>query len=134
MFFWRGVFFVRGLRGLQLCYCFFYVTGEVGRKYVRYMPWPQAAECNMITNKQTLVYTEVVHSCVLSFYTLCMINPRKPAVQLNPRNEASKRNSGSKGAGGFNSYLYKPCLNQLLLEILGLREAFHEELQRVGYN
>jgi len=22
-------------------------------EYVRYMPWPQAAECNMITNKQT---------------------------------------------------------------------------------
>jgi hypothetical protein len=29
-----------------------YVTGEAGRKCVRYMPWPQAAECNMITNKQ----------------------------------------------------------------------------------
>jgi len=30
-----------------------YVTEEAGRKYVRDMPWPPAAECNMITNKQT---------------------------------------------------------------------------------
>jgi len=29
-----------------------YVTKEAGRKCVRYMPWPPAAECNMITNKQ----------------------------------------------------------------------------------
>ena len=28
------------------------VTEEAGRKYVRDMPWPPAAECNMITNKQ----------------------------------------------------------------------------------
>jgi len=32
---------------------FLYVTKEAGRKYVRDMPWPPAAECNMITNKQT---------------------------------------------------------------------------------
>ena len=32
---------------------FLYVTEEAGRKYVRDMPWPPAAECNMITNKQT---------------------------------------------------------------------------------
>jgi len=31
---------------------FLYVTEEAGRKYVRDMPWPPAAECNMITNKQ----------------------------------------------------------------------------------
>jgi len=30
-----------------------YVTEEAGRKYVRDMPWPPAAECNMITNTQT---------------------------------------------------------------------------------
>ena len=35
---------------------FLYVTEEAGRKYVRDMPWPPAAECNMITNKQTMRY------------------------------------------------------------------------------
>jgi len=30
---------------------FLYVTEEAGRKYVRDMPWPPAAECNMITKK-----------------------------------------------------------------------------------
>ena len=34
---------------------FLYVTEEAGRKCVRDMPWPPAAECNMITNKQTIV-------------------------------------------------------------------------------
>ena len=34
---------------------FLYVTEEAGRKYVRDMPWPPAAECNMITNKQSAV-------------------------------------------------------------------------------
>jgi len=34
---------------------FLYVTEEAGRKYVRDMPWPLAAECNMITNKQTAI-------------------------------------------------------------------------------
>ena len=33
---------------------FLYVTEEAGRKCVRGMPWPLAAECNMITNKQTI--------------------------------------------------------------------------------
>ena len=37
---------------------FLYVTEEAGRKYVRDMPWPPAAECNMITNKQTCVGVE----------------------------------------------------------------------------
>jgi len=44
---------VLGKRGSRLCFLFLYVTGEAGRKYVRYMPLPLAAECNMITNKQT---------------------------------------------------------------------------------
>ena len=39
---------------------FLYVTEEAGRKYVRDMPWPPAAECNMITNKQT------IHHCRLN--------------------------------------------------------------------
>jgi len=47
------VSFVRGWMGLATLLLFPYVTGEAGRKYDRYMPWPQAAECNMITNKQT---------------------------------------------------------------------------------
>jgi len=34
---------------------FLYVTEEAGMKCVRDMPWPPAAECNMITNKQTHV-------------------------------------------------------------------------------
>jgi len=37
---------------------FLYVTEEAGRKYVRDMPWPPAAECNMITNKQTNALSE----------------------------------------------------------------------------
>ena len=32
---------------------FLYVTEEAVRKCVLDMPWPPAAECNMITNKQT---------------------------------------------------------------------------------
>jgi len=36
---------------------FLYVMEEAGRIYVLDMPWPPAAECNMITNKQTNVYT-----------------------------------------------------------------------------
>ena len=47
------VSFVKGLMGLATLLLFHFVTGEAGRKYVMYMPWPQAAECNMITNKQT---------------------------------------------------------------------------------
>jgi len=48
-----AVLFVVGRRGLVTLLLFLYVTEEAGRKCVRYMPWPQAAECNMITNKQT---------------------------------------------------------------------------------
>jgi len=40
-------------RGLATLLLFLYVTEEAGRKYVLDMPWPPAAECNMITNKQT---------------------------------------------------------------------------------
>jgi hypothetical protein len=43
-------------RGLVIMLLFLYVTEEAGRKYVRDMPWPPAAECNMITNKQTIAY------------------------------------------------------------------------------
>jgi len=42
-------------RGLATLLLFLYVMEEAGRKYVRDMPWPPAAECNMITNKQTRV-------------------------------------------------------------------------------
>jgi len=44
---------VLGRRGLATLLLFLYVTEEAGRIYVRDMPWPPAAECNMITNKQT---------------------------------------------------------------------------------
>jgi len=40
-------------RGLATLFMFLYVTEEAGRKCVRDMPWPPAAECNMITNTQT---------------------------------------------------------------------------------
>jgi hypothetical protein len=52
MIVWRFLF-VFGGRGLATLLLFLYVTEEAGRKYVRDMPWPPAAECNMITNKQT---------------------------------------------------------------------------------
>jgi len=52
MLFFGGFFCQRG-RGLATLLLFLYVTEEAGRKYVRDMPWPPAAECNMITNKQT---------------------------------------------------------------------------------
>jgi len=48
-----GGFFCFGRRGLATLLLFLYVTEEVGRKCVLDMPWPPAAECNMITNKQT---------------------------------------------------------------------------------
>jgi len=54
MLFFGGFSFVRGEEDLRLCFCFFYVMEEAGRKYVWDMPWPPAAECNMITNKQTV--------------------------------------------------------------------------------
>jgi len=47
------VFFLLRGRGLATLLLFLYVMKEAGRKYVRDMPWPLAAECNMITNKQT---------------------------------------------------------------------------------
>jgi len=50
--FFGGFCLFRG-RGLATLLLFPCVTGEAGRKYVMYTPWPQAAECNMITNKQT---------------------------------------------------------------------------------
>jgi len=40
-------------RGLATLRLFLYVTEEAGRKCVLDMPWPPAAECNMITTKQT---------------------------------------------------------------------------------
>jgi len=40
-------------RTCNFAFVFFLIMEEAGRKCVRYMPWPQAAECNMITNKQT---------------------------------------------------------------------------------
>jgi len=48
-----AVSFVQWGRRLATLLLFLYVTEEAGRKYVRDMPWPPAAECNMITNKQT---------------------------------------------------------------------------------
>jgi len=48
-----AVSFVEGGRGLATLLLFLYVTEEAGRKRVRDMPRPPAAECNMITNKQT---------------------------------------------------------------------------------
>jgi len=47
-------------RWLTTFHLFLYITGEERRKYVWYMPWPQAAECNMITNKQTMACVQVV--------------------------------------------------------------------------
>ena len=51
-----AVSFVKGGRGLATLLLFLYVTEEAGRKYVWDMPWPPAAECNMITNKQECVH------------------------------------------------------------------------------
>ena len=48
---WRFLL-LRG-RGLATLLLFLCVMEEAGRKYVLDMPWPPAAECNMITNKQT---------------------------------------------------------------------------------
>jgi hypothetical protein len=52
LFFGRFSFVLRG-RGLATLLLFLYVTEEARRKCVQDMPWPLAAECNMITNKQT---------------------------------------------------------------------------------
>jgi len=48
-----GFSFVWG-RGLATLLLFLYVTKEAGRKCVLDMRWPPAAECNMITNKETV--------------------------------------------------------------------------------
>jgi hypothetical protein len=53
--FWQCLFCFSGKWDSQLCFLFLCVTGDTGRKHVTYMPWPLAAECNMITNKQTLL-------------------------------------------------------------------------------
>ena len=57
MLFFGGFSFVRRGRGLATLLLFLYVTEEAGRECVRDMPWPLAAECNMITNKQTKAMT-----------------------------------------------------------------------------
>jgi len=46
-----GGFFLFWSRGPATLLLFLYVTEEAGRICVRDMPWPLAAECNMITNK-----------------------------------------------------------------------------------
>jgi hypothetical protein len=51
----------RGLATLLLC---LYVTEEAGRICVWDMPWPLAAECNMITNKQTRQQKPSTESCL----------------------------------------------------------------------
>jgi len=53
MLFCGSFSFVKWGRGLATLLLFLYVTEEVGRKCVWDMPWPLAAECIMITNKQT---------------------------------------------------------------------------------
>jgi hypothetical protein len=40
-------------RGLETLLLFLYVTEVAGRIDVWDIPWPLAAECNMITNKRT---------------------------------------------------------------------------------
>jgi len=52
VFFLAVSFVIRG-RGLATLLLFLDVMKEAGRIYVWDMPWPPAAECNMITNKQT---------------------------------------------------------------------------------
>ena len=51
--FWRFLLFEG--RGPATLLLFLYVTEEAGRIGVGDMPWPLAAECNMITNKQNKV-------------------------------------------------------------------------------
>jgi hypothetical protein len=68
------VFWGRGLATLLL---FLYVTKEAGRKYVRDMPWPLAAECNMITNKQTASFCQAVS---------CWPTTSRPVIPLWPHN------------------------------------------------
>jgi hypothetical protein len=63
-----AVSFVWG-RGLATLLLFLYVTEEAGRKMCTgYMPWPLAAECNMITNKQksTVIGYDELHSTLMS--------------------------------------------------------------------
>jgi hypothetical protein len=61
---------------------FLYVTEEAGRKYVRDMPWPLAAECNMITNKQTLSNSNCIAISRMIGYVLA------PLVSNSHRQEA----------------------------------------------
>jgi len=47
--------------GLATLLLLLYVTEEAGSKYVRDMPWPLAAEFNMITNKHTAPAKMTLH-------------------------------------------------------------------------
>jgi hypothetical protein len=60
-----------GGRGLTTLLLFLYVTEEAGRICVRDMPWPLAAECNMITNKQTRPLGCCANGCQLE--TMVMV-------------------------------------------------------------
>jgi hypothetical protein len=53
LFFFGGFSFVVGEEDSRLCFCFFMLRKKRGGYVYGYMPWPPAAECNMITNKQT---------------------------------------------------------------------------------
>jgi len=48
-----GGFFGLGEEDLRLCFCFFMLQKKQGGNVYGNMPWPPAAKCNMITNKQT---------------------------------------------------------------------------------
>jgi hypothetical protein len=56
-------------RGLATLFFFLYVTKKAGRICVRDMPWPPAAECNMITNKQWTVRSRKVGLRELTRYS-----------------------------------------------------------------
>jgi len=53
MHLWLGNLKEKGGSRFATLLLFLCVTGETGKKYVTYLPWPHAAKCNMITNKQT---------------------------------------------------------------------------------
>jgi len=73
---------------------FLYVTEEAGRKYVRDMPWPPAAECNMITNKQTnskftpRKFCHKNHLRGLEVRVECFIEPKPSAVKNELKGES----------------------------------------------
>jgi hypothetical protein len=50
-----GFFCFLGEEDLRLCFCFLCYERSGEEKCTGYMPWPLAAECNMITNKQTIL-------------------------------------------------------------------------------